>query len=760
MQVNVKTCLSWLLNSSSSLADGVAHVLDCLGDNWHAELAEMLAAACREGLRGGKITEPQWQELWRDRRTAPAFFVRATATPGIAPAQSLALLKEAMERVAEPDPVLLRTMGSLLAKTDPAAAIPLYQQALLCWPPYVWYLKTYPELRRLMASDGFVPRRRSKLALLSASTTTLLTPVLQMAAFAKGISLEIYEAPFGAYQQEILDKTSGLYAFGPDFVLLLVNHRMLDFGPVDKQNQAQLVVESLRGLWKTLQASASCHIIATGFDMPCLASWGALESTLPQGRIRQIRQANLDLSADLPDGVSFLDVDRLSRLHAGPWDAPQEYFQSKQYPAAAALPLLADAVVAQIGSVLGLSAKVLALDLDNTCWGGIIGEDLFGGIKIGPPDAAGEAHAALQRYAKELKERGVLLTVCSKNNPDDAREPFLKHDAMILKLEDLVAFTANWADKATNLIQQAQDLQLGIDSFVFLDDNPIERALVRQQMQATVPISTNNPTDMLLDLQRSMYFEATRLTQDDLRRQESYSSLSARKELQQQCSSTEEFLKSLHMQSQHGAVSELTLARVTQLTNKSNQFNLTTRRYTEAQIKEFTQSPQCWTHWFGLKDRFGDHGIIGVMLAHCQGQTLDGGHLADELPRAGPAGGRFHDQDAADGRAGSRRRGGGGAVHSHRKEYDGEGPVYQSRFFAQRPGRRVQVRSCAAAGSPGQFHRRCFASGSYGGIVFPPLGAARAASKNLTSVVSASQNRHNLLLTFWRDGLACAGSMG
>jgi FkbH-like protein len=268
---------------------------------------------------------------------------------------------------------------------------------------------------------------------------------------------------------------------------------------------------------------------------------------------------------------------------------------------------------------MGLSSKVLVVDLDNTLWGGIIGEDGLGGIRIGPPTPEGEAYQDLQRFLKELQERGVLLAVCSKNNPTDAESPFRSHADMILKLEDFVAFRASWQDKATGLRSIAEELSLGLDSFVFLDDNPLERAWVRTNLpQVIVPEGGCTPWSLLSSLQRGAYFEAIALTAEDLDRKVSYQSTAAIRVAGSSGVPLEDFLRGLHMQSAHGAVDATTVLRVAQLVNKTNQFNVTSRRYSADEVARMTASPHWWCHWFRLADRFGDHGLIGVLFARIE----------------------------------------------------------------------------------------------------------------------------------------------
>lgn len=510
----------------------------------------------------------------------------------------------------------LDRVRELLGAGRESVAVAEFRLALQQYPPYSFFVRSEKLLDRLIGSDAWQPRRRVKVALLSSSTTALLTPVLRAVGFREGIELEIHEGVYGNYRQEILDPSSALYRFQPDIVVLLLNHRDLGLPVAGGKSRSEEFVAGLRGLWQTLRQRNPCHIVQVGIDAPPGGSWASLENTLPDGRRRLTHAVNLALTENMPPGVSFIDAAEVAAEVGPEFWSDTEWHSAKQHPASAALPRLADHLVSHCAATLGLSAKVLAVDLDNTLWGGVIGEDLLGGIRIGPPGAEGEGYMALQQYVKELRQRGVVLAVCSKNNREDAELPFRDHPGMCLKLDDFAAFTANWQDKATNLGAIAADLSLGLDSFVFLDDNPMERAFVRERLpQVVVPECGSNPVDMLAALRRGLYFQTLALTKEDLERHQSYQSNAARKSLEQAAGSLEEFLAGLDMAAEHGPVDARTLSRVTQLINKTNQFNLTTRRYTEEQVRAMAASPDWWCRWFQLADRFGDHGLIGVILA-------------------------------------------------------------------------------------------------------------------------------------------------
>ena len=308
----------------------------------------------------------------------------------------------------------------------------------------------------------------------------------------------------------------------------------------------------------------------------------------------------------------------------GHWHDIQLWNMGKVPCALNILPFLADHIARILGSIRGKQRKVLILDLDNTVWGGIIGDDGMTGIKISQGDAIGEAHIQVQNYAKALKSRGIVLAVCSKNTDAIAREPFREHPDMILKEDDIAVFQANWIDKASNIEAIAKALSLGLDSFVFLDDNPAERSQVRQALpMVAVPEISKDPSEYATTLMLAGYFEATNFVLEDAARAEQYRMNAKRAELQNSARSLDDYIASLEMDMVINDFDDVGLARITQLINKTNQFNLTTRRYTDAQVKGFKDASDVHGFQIRLKDKFGDNGMISVVLAKEEGANWD-----------------------------------------------------------------------------------------------------------------------------------------
>ncbi len=512
--------------------------------------------------------------------------------------------------------VLLQSARASAAEGDWQQAAAHLRAALAQRPDYTFHARAQGLVRDVMANTA--GRRPLRIAVLGSATLSLLTPVIRTLCFRDGLAAECYEGLFGAYRQEILDPSSGFYRFEPDITFIVPHWRDLSlpsFGTEGSAIVEQVVAEHV-SLWQTLSSRSRSHVVQHTFDLPSAESLGLLASRQSTGRRNVIRRINLRLNESALPFVSVLDTEHVMTVVGHPaWHDASLWHRARQHPSAKALPALVEEQMAHVRAVAGLTRKVVVCDLDNTLWGGVIGEDGLAGIRVGGSSPEGEAHLELQRYLKELRSRGVLLAVSSKNNPDEARLPFLEHPDMVLKLEDFAAFEANWDDKVTSLRHVAQKLSLGTDSFVFLDDNPLERGWVRSQMPEVAVVELSpSAANYVRDLDAGRYFDVLAISEEDRQRAELYRKDHERETLRAHAGSLDEFLAGLGMQATVSPVNEHNLARVTQLVNKTNQFNLTTRRYTEAQVAEIAARPGGWTGVFELADRFGQHGIVGLMF--------------------------------------------------------------------------------------------------------------------------------------------------
>jgi FkbH-like protein len=411
-------------------------------------------------------------------------------------------------------------------------------------------------------------------------------------------------------------------------VFVAVHWRDLGLGGVSNDLECvERVCAEHQQLWQLLTERTQCAVVQHSFDLPPDEASGYFSDAAAGGRGRIIQRINEALIEAAPANVSILNIQRVAASVGAAWENPALWYRAKQHPSPEALPALAERQIAHLRAISGLTKKVLVCDLDNTLWGGVIGEDGLDGIEVGPGGARSEAYADFQRYLLELKAQGVLLAVCSKNNMDEALLPFAKHEHMILRHTDFVAFVANWNDKASNIRAIAHELSLGTDSFVFVDDNPLEREWVRSQMPEVAVVELGqHPYSFVRDLDRCNYFFSLVSSTEDRNRTISYRSEKAREQLRDSAASLDGFLQSLKLRARCVPISSGNLARVAQLVNKTNQFNFTAKRYTEAQIQQLAAIPGAWVRAFQLADGFGDYGLIGVMICL---PTSEGGWIVD-----------------------------------------------------------------------------------------------------------------------------------
>ena len=472
------------------------------------------------------------------------------------------------------------------------------------------------------AGTSLQPLVPFKLAILSNATLDLVVPAIIASGARHGIDLEVILPAFDQVAQEALNPESVVNRSNPDAVLIAIDYRALplktSFG--DEQ-AADATVSGVMGYLKTLRdgirGSSNAICIFQTFAPPVETLFGSLDVALP-GTIRSlINGINGELARFvLRSGDSLLDVASVaSNVGLSRWHDPQQWNMAKFPFADEFIPLFADHVARLVAAIRGKSRKVLVLDLDNTVWGGVIGDDGLEGIKISQGDASGESHLAVQRMALELRSRGIVLAVSSKNTDEVARKPFQEHPEMLLKLDHIAVFQANWNDKATNMQAIAQELNVGLDSLVFLDDNPVERGLMRRLLpEVAVPELPEEPAFYARTLAAAGYFEAATFASEDLKRADYYQDNSRRVSLQNQVGGVDAYLASLDMSIIFQPFDATGRARIVQLINKSNQYNLTTRRYTEPEVAMAELAPEVFTLQVRLLDMFGDNGMISVVI--------------------------------------------------------------------------------------------------------------------------------------------------
>lgn len=466
-------------------------------------------------------------------------------------------------------------------------------------------------------SAGWTPpaARQIRLAILCSYEGAELASHLELACRALRLDATVYAAPFGQLEQEALDSRSGLARFEPTHVLVAPTTADLDFPELADDPAALLEREEAR--WRRLwEALAPRRVVQHAFVVPDATPFGHLSLRLPGSRPSLVRELNARLAAAAGSSVLLVDCERLaSRLGKERWLDPRLWYAMRQPFSYAALPLLARETAAVLAADVGLGARCLVLDLDNTLWGGIVGEEGPLGVTVGTgPD--GEAFAAFQQYLHDLTRRGLLLAVASKNDAAAARSPFLENPAMRLKLEDFAAFVADWRRKPEQLVEIAKALDLGLDSLVFADDNPAECAEVAAALPAVDTLRLDVPSSELVrTLSASLRFELPALTAEDEARRSSYRGRAAAAELQASAASLEDFWRSLEMVARVRDVDDRSLERAAQLTQKTNQFNLTLRRRTLDEVRELVSREDAICKTLELDDRFAQHGIVGLVLA-------------------------------------------------------------------------------------------------------------------------------------------------
>ncbi|TDM09563.1 MAG: hypothetical protein C4K60_10010 [Ideonella sp. MAG2] len=483
--------------------------------------------------------------------------------------------------------------------------------------------------RQLAQQTGLLKKR---IAILGGSTTAEIRDVLELFLLEGGIEPEFYESEYNQYYQELAFENERLRNFAPDVIFIHTTGVNIQSFPALTDTRDDVVKRldeeflAYTHLWQRASAAYACPIIQNNFENPFLRPLGNLDFSDHRGRTSFIRSLNDRIASYAQDHANFYvhDINHLSAsLGLERWFNRKDWYSYKYALAFECIPAFAQNLAAIVKAIFGKTKKALVLDLDNTLWGGVIGDDGADQIKIGNDSAVGEAHAELQAYLRQLRDRGVLLSVSSKNDLQNAREGF-NHPHTVLRFEDFAAFQANWEPKSENIKAIASQINIGIDSLVFLDDNPSERELVKQQVpEVTVPDVGDDIAKYATILDRSGLFEPISISKEDLNRARYYEANANRTQMQSQFVDYGKYLDSLDMSAEIVPFKRKNLDRITQLTNKTNQFNLTTRRYTNAEIEAIAQNPDMIGLSGQLKDKFGDNGLISVVIGARHGQRVE-----------------------------------------------------------------------------------------------------------------------------------------
>ncbi len=479
---------------------------------------------------------------------------------------------------------------------------------------------SFKELRKGTKIE--VMDKEIRMAVLGNCSTQLFSMAVEGYAKLSGLNMKLYDAGYDQIDAQLLDMQSEVYQFRPDVILLWLAtdklyEEFMDSDISYKKEFANICMRKIQSYWNLIGKYCNARVIQMNFTEIDDKVLGQFSAKVERTFVYQIRKLNWLLEEAMCQARNVYPIDLLAvqlRLGYREFYDAAFYYNAKLCVSTKALPYIAKSVTQVIQSMLGKIKKCVILDLDNTLWGGVIGDDGISNIEVGEL-GRGHVFSNLQRWLKQLKECGIILAVCSKNNEEIAKEPFLKHDEMILRLDDISVFVANWEDKASNIRMIQEVLNIGMDSIVFIDDNPFERNLVRELIpEITVPELPEDAAHYLEYLQECNLFDTVSFTGGESDRTVLYQAEAERKKLQMTYESVEEYLNNLEMVGKVECFSENMYARIAQLTQRSNQFNLRTIRYTEEEIKRIAESSDYLTLSYRLKDKYGDHGLVGVVI--------------------------------------------------------------------------------------------------------------------------------------------------
>ena len=474
--------------------------------------------------------------------------------------------------------------------------------------------------------DNVDYEKKIRVALLSSFTINGLEQTLRVLCFENKINCKTYVGNYNQYNQEILDKNSNLYKFNPDVTFLILDTRSilgdLFFSPysISNEKRIEFIDNKINEIEQLIQSFTESHhskLIVTTLSIPTYSPYGIYETKTDYGLQQMVRTFNENLIKIFKNNpvVYVYDFNQFTGKYG-----EHNIFDFKQYLlgdvkiSMTHIPYFGDEIMSYVKSILGLNKKCVVLDLDNTLWGGIVGEDGYAGIILGDTPT-GKAFVEFQKIILSLQQRGIILAINSKNNTDDAMDVIKNHPNMILREEHFVSIKINWNDKASNLQEIATELNIGLDSMVFFDDDPVNRELVRSTMpEVLTPELPKDPYLFSMIIKNLNDFNVLKITDEDAKRGQMYLQQRKRIEFSQKTNNLDNFLNQLNIKVTVKPASEFTLPRISQLTLKTNQFNLTTKRYHEEDIKSILNSSSNIVQCVQVKDKFGDNGITGVYI--------------------------------------------------------------------------------------------------------------------------------------------------
>lgn len=486
------------------------------------------------------------------------------------------------------------------------------------------------KIKRELLEDG---RKRNELriAILGGSTTNDVQDFMELFLLDESIKPEFYATEYGKYWEEGVFDNPELKDFNPQIVYIHTSSRNITEWPnttsstAETDDLASAQIAHFEQLWSSLEDKYGCSIIQNNFERPLYRLLGNQDVCYPGGSSYFVHLLNDRLYKYAQEHANFFvhDIDYLSADYGlSAWHDAQSWNLYKSAFALSAGPAFAFNLTRIIKSLLGRNKKALSLDLDNTMWGGIVGDDGVENLEIGNETAVGQSYLSFQAYLKELKKLGVILSVNSKNDEENALAG-LEHPDGVIRPDDFIDIKANWNPKDMNLAETADEIGIGIDSFVFVDDNPAERSRISQQYPDVNTPEFSSPDECISVLDHSGFFEASSITGDDAKRNEMYKANVSRKKQERQFADYDDYLRSLDMHATVGDFDPVHISRIAQLTNKTNQFNLTTKRITESEMRQFAQDDNLIRLSGRLEDKFGDNGLISVVMGSVDGEVLN-----------------------------------------------------------------------------------------------------------------------------------------
>lgn len=497
-------------------------------------------------------------------------------------------------------------------------------------------LKKKKSLKKKLLRDMNANKYTEKnIAILGGFTTNDIKLILELFLLNSGIKPNFYESEYNQFYEDGMFLNSELEHFSPDIIYICTSSRNIINYPVLSDSEEQIeqklsiVADKFSGLWEHLQNTYYCPIIQNNFEYPFFRLLGNRDASDRHGRVNFVSRLNCHFYeyAQRHEDFYICDINYISASYGlEKWSDPYYWHMYKYAVAVPAIPYLSFNVANIIKSIYGRNKKALNLDLDNTLWGGIVGDDGVENIEIGQETPLAQTYSEFQEYIKAHKQLGILLTINSKNDEKNALEGLRRPDS-ILCPEDFVSIKANWEPKSINLTETAKELSLLPESFVFVDDNPAERAMISGRVPEVATPELTDVEHYIQILDKSGFFETTALSKDDLKRTEMYQNNVKRSQMQASFENYEDYLRSLEMKGEIQEFVPLYLSRIAQLTNKSNQFNLTTKRYTPSDIEAAAKDPDHVTLYGRLGDKFGDNGVVSVVIGKIGGEDRDELHM-------------------------------------------------------------------------------------------------------------------------------------